>query len=107
MAHATLQIIHLFHVLLWSNLNEIAVANFPGLVQKVTQDEENVDFKRRYLGHHLGRVEKLLLSDFEGSRSIGGIEVDLLDQLHVGEKGQEGSEVSIAHPLTPCSGPQV
>ena len=47
------------------------------LVQKVTQDEENVNFKRGDLGHHLSRVEKLLLRDFKASGAIGGVEVDL------------------------------
>ena len=47
-------------------------------MQKVTQDKEDVNFKRRDLGHHLSRVKKLLLGDFEASGSIGGVEVDLL-----------------------------
>ena len=49
------------------------------LVQKVTQDEEDINFKRGDLGHHLSRVKKLLLGDFKASGAIGGIEVDLLN----------------------------
>ena len=50
------------------------------LVQKVTQDEEDVNFKRRDLGHHLSRVKKLLLGDFKTSGAIGRVEVDLLKE---------------------------
>ena len=87
---------NLFHVLLRRDLNEIAVSHLPclrklvkhhneivllirHLVQKVTQDKEDVNFKRGDLGHHLSRVKKLLLGDFKASGAIGGIEVDLLE----------------------------
>ena len=49
-------------------------------MQKVTQDEEDVNFKRRDLGHHLCRVKKLLLGDFKTSGAIGRVEVDLLKE---------------------------
>ena len=88
-------IFNLFHVLLRRDLNEIAVSHLPCLrklvkrqlvkdmylVQKVTQDEENVNFERGDLGHHLSRVEKLLLCDFKASGAIGGVEVDLLKRV--------------------------
>ena len=37
------------------------------------------------------------LGQFRGPGTVGGIEVDLFDQLHVGEKGDEGDEVGVGH----------
>lgn len=47
------------------------------------QFKQDLHLQRRHLAHHLWWVEQLIFGDGLHSVSIGGIQVDSLDQLHI------------------------
>ena len=62
-------------------------------MQQIAEMEQNVDFERRNLRHHLSRVHKLLFGDLQRLVAVGRVQVDLLHELDVGQQVDEGREV--------------
>ena len=84
---------HILHVHLGRELLQIRVNDALTSVDKIAQLEENINLQRSGLGHSLSRVQELCFGHLLDSGTSGGIQIDLLHLLHVGQHRPEGGAV--------------